>query len=858
MSTETGQDARTRISPEAASAMREAIAEAGGNEVFFAASMGPGGLVEAVRVCARGHEGAVPAIFEGLERRDVVIHNHPTGDLQPSDADLDLAIVYSHNGHGVYIVDNEISRVYVVVEAFRDKDRARLDAAELSRFLGPESRIAKVLPEYEERPQQEEMLEAISRAFNEDGIAVVEAPTGVGKTLAYLLPAIFWSVRNRERVVVSTRTINLQEQIVFKDIPLLQRCLDLKFSAVLVKGRSNYVCPRRLERALSEAALFGDEPDRAALETIAEWAEHTDDGSKSDLSFVPTRDVWERVCSEADTCTAAQCMATKGCFVTKARREIAKADIIVVNHHMLFSDLAIKKETGNFSSLAVLPAFERLILDEAHHIEDSATEYFGVEATLNGAQALLGRFQRKDRGRDRGLLMFIKARLVQEAPMLSPQDGEAILELIDNTLLPAVAACREALTAAFLALRSLCAEKCGQVGRDVKWRLTQEVLDDPELREIHAVYVLPAAEEVTRLAQHCSALHRLLKEIERGPNEEERPLAMEASQLQAYRDRLQRLANTIAEATDASLEENTVRWIEIDAEKDRIVRLVRCPLEVGLPLSEWVYPNLKTVAMTSATLTVQDDFGFLFKRIGLDLVKDREIKCAVLGTPFDFHEQALLGIPNDIATPESDRFLDDSIGCIREVLRITRGHAFVLFTSFYALNAAYSRLEEELRREGITPLKQGAEQRTKLLERFRSDASSVLFATDSFWEGVDVAGHALQCVILARLPFRVPTEPILQARTETIEDAGGNAFMDYIVPLAVIKFRQGFGRLIRRRSDRGTVIVLDSRILTKQYGKKFLKSLPDLRVVAAPRDEMLRELEGFYSAGKGLAHESGH
>ena len=858
MKTDTGQDARTRISAGAASAMRGAIEEAGGNEVFFAGSMNSSGLIEGVRVCARGHEGAVPAIFEGLDARDVVIHNHPTGDVHPSDADLELAIVYSHNGHGVYIVDNDVSRVYVVVEAFREKDRTRLDAAELARLLGPASRISEALPEYEERPQQEEMLEAISRAFNEDGMAVIEAPTGVGKTLAYLLPAVFWAVRNRERVVISTRTINLQEQIVFKDVPLLQRCLDLKFSAVLVKGRSNYVCPRRLERALSEASLFDDEADEAALRTISEWAARTEDGSKSDLSFVPTRDVWERVCSEADTCTAAQCMAAKDCFVTKARREIAKADLIVVNHHMLFSDLAIKKETGRFSSIAVLPAFERLILDEAHHIEDSATEYFGVEATQNGALALLGRFQRKDRGQDRGLLMFIKVRLVQEAPGLSHSEGEAILDLIDNTLLPGVSACREALTVAFQAVRSLCAEKCGQVGRDIKWRLTQGVLEDPQLREIHAVYVLPAAEELTRLAQHCSALHRLLSELEPGPNEVERPLAMEASQLQAYRDRLLRLANTMAEATDATLEANTVRWIEIDAEKSSIVRLVRCPLEVGKPLAEWVYPNLKTVAMTSATLTVQNEFDFLFKRIGLDLVVDRTIDCAVLGSPFDFRKQALLCIPNDIPTPDNDAFLDESIRCIREVLGVTRGHAFVLFTSFYALNAAYGRLEKHLRREGITPLKQGAAARTQLLERFRRDTSSVLFATDSFWEGVDVAGDALQCVILARLPFRVPTEPILEARTETIEQSGGNAFMDYIVPLAVIKFRQGFGRLIRRRTDRGVVVVLDSRVLTKQYGKKFLDSLPDVRVLTGPSEEILRELEGFHSAGEGLAHEPGH
>jgi len=447
--------------------------------------------------------------------------------------------------------------------------------------------------------------------------------------------------------------------------------------------------------------------------------------------------------------------------------------------------------------------------------------------------------------------MFIKVKLMQEAPNLSQRDADDILELIDNRLLPSLAVARAGLTTAFQAIRSFTAEKCGQVGRDIKWRLTQNVLDDPELREIHGVYVLPAVDELVKFGKHCSALHGLLTELDRPPGEEERPLAMEAAQLRAYRDRLLRLANTLTEATDATLAENTVRWIEIDAEKSNIVRLVRCPLEVGKPLAEWVYPNLKTIAMTSATLTVQNKFDFLFNRIGLNLVKERRIEQAILDSPFNFQEQALLGIPTDIVTPDNKAFLSESVECIREILRATRGHAFVLFTSFYALNSAYRELEDELREEGITPLKQGAEQRTQLLERFRKDSSSVLFATDSFWEGVDVPGDALQCVILARLPFRVPTEPILQARTEAIEQAGGNAFMDYNVPLAVIKFRQGFGRLIRRRSDRGAVAVLDSRILTKRYGKMFIDSLPDVRVVSGPSSEVTKELEAFYSVERG-------
>ena len=845
---EVGKEAQTRFGSAAIAFMRREITETGDREVFFAGGTASSGLIEEVRVCARGHRTAVNAIFEGLAPRDVVVHNHPSSDITPSDADIELAHIYSRNGHGVYIVDNEVNRVYVVIEPFREKDRHRLDAAALARRLSPSGALARNLPKYEVRPQQTQMMEMVSAAFNGDGMAVIEAPTGVGKTVAYLLPAIEWALKNRERVVVSTRTINLQEQIVFKDIPILQKCVEQPFSAVLVKGRQNYLCPRRLERALSEATLFEDADSESILKAIAQWAEHTQDGSTSDLPFVPPREVWDRVCSEADTCPASQCQSTKNCFLARARREIAKADIIVVNHHMLFSDLAIKQEMGSFSSLAVLPAFERLILDEAHHVEDSATEYFGVDCTRLGALALLGRFVRRERGVERGLMPYIKIKLM-EARHVNMGDLDRIFGAIDNAVLPGLASARGALETAFDALRNVTAERCGQIGREIRWRLTEQVLEDPALREIHNVYVMPAAEEVSRLAKQCAGLAAMLREL-RPPEGEESPLAMELTQLNSYTERLLRLASALAEGTSAHLKENTVRWIEIDSQKASVIRIARCPLEVGKPLAEWVYPNLSTVVMTSATLSVEKSFDFLFQRIGLDSVVGRDVQCALLDSPFDYQQQAVLCVPGEGPLPDSPSFNEYCSELIDEVVRITQGHAFILFTSFSALNTVHNRLEKRLRSRGITALKQGSANRTTLLERFREDVSSVLFATDSFWEGVDVAGEALQCVIVPRLPFRVPTEPILQARAEAIDARNGNAFMEYTVPLAVIKFRQGIGRLIRRRSDRGSVVVLDSRILTKRYGRAFLESLPPMRVVTGARTETLEALRRFHSGTK--------
>lgn len=826
--------------------MRQEIQETGGREVFFAGALNAQGLVERVRVCARGSDAAVPAFFEGLQPRDVILHNHPTGGIEPSNPDLEVASICGNNGHGVYIVDNLVNRVYVVVEPFLDKEVNKLDPVNLAAVFRPNSKMARVLPQFEVRPQQTEMMEIVARAFNHDGMAVIEAPTGVGKTLAYLLPAVEWSVSNRERIVISTRTINLQEQIALKDVPLLRQCLDRKFSAVLVKGRQNYLCRRKLARALSEATLFEEDDNQAGLKALAAWAEKTEDGSRSDLPFMPSRDVWESVCSEVDTCSGSRCPTAKTCFVMRARREVAKADLIIANHHILFSDLNVKKDIGDFSSLAVLPAYRRVIFDEAHSIEDSATEYFGIEATRNGAYALLGRFQRRERVHEHGLLPFIKAKLIKEIRWLRPDDKESLLDLIDNQLLPGVAGLREALNTAFNALRSLAAEKCGQIGRDIKWRLTDKELADPELREIHAVYVLPAVEEIRTFMTQCNVLLERLKRVKPAPEDLETPFLTEAMELQGYRARLETMAAALSEATSQELQSNTVRWIEIDSADARIVRVVRCPLDVGQCLADWVYGNLKTVVMTSATLTVQQSFDYLFSRIGLNLVDRDRIETAVLSSPFNFDRQALLCIAGDIASPEDKRYLEETVDAVRHVLGITRGHALVLFTSFYAMDFVHRRLETELQKNGITPLKQGGAARTQLLDRFRKDIASVLFATDSFWEGIDVAGEALQCVIVPKLPFRVPTEPIQQARAEAVDAAGGNSFMTYTVPQAVIKFRQGFGRLIRRRSDRGTIVVLDRRILTKYYGRVFLDSLPGVPVVKGVRTQVFKALEEFY------------
>lgn len=841
-----GESILKRITRAAADVLQEQITEADGREVFFAGTLDEQGMVGAVRALARGHAEAVPALFTQLNRHEVVLHNHPSGNLAPSEADLELAALYSAQGHGVYIVDNAATRAYVVVEPFTPKKKALLNARELVREFSADSGLAKNIEGFELRPQQVKMAEAIIEAFNNDTIAIVEAPTGVGKTMAYLLPALQWALRNKERIVISTRTINLQEQIIGHDLPLLQKCMEGSFNACLVKGRSNYLCRRKMEHAFAEISLFDDETGAGQLRAITAWGEETRVGSLAELHFVPDRTIWEKVCCEADMCAGGNCRHFQTCFFMAARKEMARADLLVVNHHMLFADIAVKKELGDFTGAAVLPKYGRVIFDEAHSIEDAATEYFGVNATRAGTQKTLGRLLRIEMQNERGLIPFLKLKLMRNCPQVTTDEYETFVALIDNQLRPALMLTSEALDDAFTGLRAYTAEAAGQMGREIKWRLTPDILAQTELRQLHDEVVMPAVRNLRALVRLCETLLEKLTTIKPYDPEDESPVIMEIMELTSSIRRMQLIADALGECTADTLKDNTVRWIEIDAKFEKNVRIARCPLAVGEPLAEWVYKNLDTVIMTSATLAVQKKFAYFKNRVGLDLLDEDKVNTVLINSPFDYAKQAVLCIPTDTPPPSATDFLEVSVESIRRILAVTKGHAFILFTSFYALDFAYRKLEEELREQGITPLCQGKATRSQLLDEFRKDPASVLFGTDSFWEGVDVAGAALQCVIVTRLPFRVPSEPVLEARAQAIEQAGGNAFMQYSVPQAIIKLRQGFGRLIRRRTDWGAVVILDNRIVTKYYGRTFIASLPALPVVRGESEVVWNALEEFY------------
>ncbi len=835
------------LAPKAITQMQEAIAEAQGNEVFFVGYTEEDLIVYVVDAIARGNEIAVPAVLEIARDADVVIHNHPSGYLSPSNADLQIAISLDDYSVAFYIVNNRVDDIYVVVEPFKKKETKELNLPELVQLLEPGGPISYRLPNYEIRSQQQQMIENVAKAFNENKISLIEAGTGTGKSLAYLIPAIHWALQNKERVIISTNTINLQEQLIKKDIPFLQNALNLNFKAVIVKGKSNYVCLRKIKDINQERDLYSDEEDREELDSLVEWAGSTKEGSKADLSYIPKDTTWEKIAAESDTCTRSKCPYFRECFVNKARREATRAQILVVNHHLLFADLALRYQIQGVAQAAILPPYERIIFDEAHHLENVATNYFGSRITRAGIIRLLSRLYREHKGKNRGYLPRVLHKM-SRSKTVTLSLHKSIEEYINQRLVPDLHS-----------LNNMTNDLCDDLSRqmqlgfgndyshEIKVRLTLE--NRNRLLESTAMDN-PLSDYLLMLRSFSTKIYRLIEKLDAVAKDSGDDWTSLITDIRAQADRL----TIIAEDLDSILfgkDQETIRWLEMrPSTRGRTsLRFLQSPLDVSEMMNQAVYEPFGTVIMTSATLTVDQKFEFISKRIGLTQYNDpSRITELNLPAPFEYENQVLLGIPVDTPQQFQKDYVPFLANFIFKSLATSKGHAFVLFTSYGILEQVYRKLAESLDMVGLTVLKQGTLNRHELLTRFRKTPHSVLFATNSFWEGVDVIGKALQLVIITKLPFQVPNEPIVEARYEAIEQAGGNPFMEHSLPVAVIKLRQGFGRLIRSRTDRGAVLILDNRIIKKGYGKHFLRSLPRCYTITSDQDSLLSELETFFKS----------
>jgi ATP-dependent DNA helicase DinG len=645
-------------------------------------------------------------------------------------------------------------------------------------FFAPGGALSRSHPAYEFRRGQLQMAEAVEQAITERRHLLAEAGTGTGKTLAYLLPAI----RSGKRVIVSTGTKNLQEQLFGKDIPFLEQVLfpnqEGKLRVCYMKGRNNYLCRQKLYD-LKNQPILRELAEIDQYRAIAEWEEQTQTGDRAEISGLPESSaLWHKIDARSDACTGQKCRQFDRCFITEMRRRALESDLIIVNHHLFFADLSIKRAAGSAPDAGVLPEAGIVIFDEAHELEDIAGSYFGVSVSNLRFDEL---------ARD------IETTLRQRQTLLA-------------TIVSACANLRERSQFFF----GLIPAGEGRFAFSNRREFLEENGDE---------YI-----------SIMNALTRVIGELE---GIREKP--EEVFQFTRRAEELRVQLSFILESKDR----NTVFWIERrgglgrGSSGTRIVSLQATPIDVSQLLRQTLFENFDTAVLTSATLAVSGGFEYIQRRLGLD-----HSRALIVPSHFDYSRQALLYVPPDLPDPRSDQFASRAAKAMRRVLEITRGRAFCLFTSYSQMQDIYERLLGELE---YPMLIQGSAPRNALLEEFRTTPNAVLFATSSFWQGVDVQGEQLSCVIIDRLPFAVPNDPVVAARIAAIAQEGGNAFMEYQVPGAVIALKQGFGRLIRSLQDRGLLVLLDNRIHRQRYGRVFLESLPNYGVVNG-----LADVERFF------------
>jgi DNA polymerase-3 subunit epsilon/ATP-dependent DNA helicase DinG len=778
----------------------------------------PGKTLQALNRAARGSRWPLRTTFQQAERSQA--YGAPVGSIGAQLRAKGLI------GDTVLPVRAPVGQPLIPVDC-----RTALDVDELATMLEEDGSLARSFPGFEYRPEQVEMLRATAVAFNQSSHLMVEAGTGVGKSIAYLLPAVYWAVQNGERVVVSTNTINLQEQLSGKDLPDLRPYLPFEVRSAVLKGRNNYLCRRRLDTFQNRREL--SDVELQVLAKVLVWLPNTVTGDRTEL-FMPDlreRGVWPQICSDADTCSAERCVHRREgtCFFYRARAAAENAHVVIVNHALLLSDVATENR--------VLPQYNYLIVDEAHHLESATTHQLGYSVTYQGLASLLARIG-LDEATAGGYLQDVMGHCRDRVPReILYELGEGVAQVHDLN-----GQVVNGLLDLFDHLKMFVAEQGGDRGQyDYRVRLSRSVRLLPEWEQIEAVWerlsgkVQAALEELTRVVD---LLGTQQKARIPGYDDLVQDGAGLCRQLGTAHGRLE----SILTQPDSG----EITWVQARSQRDEIT-LWSAPLRVGHLVEQHLLWPKEAVIFTSATLRTNGDFSFIRERLGAADADELAV-----GSPFDYESQVLLCFPTDIPEPNQPYYQKTVNESLYELARATQGRMLVLFTSYSQLRAVNSAISRPLAERGITVYAQGqGASRSQLLENLRTVPKAVLLGTRSFWEGIDVPGEALSCLAIVKLPFAVPSDPIFAARSEDMDDP----FRDYAVPDAILRFRQGFGRLIRTKADRGAVVMMDRRLQTKRYGEMFVRSLPSCTTVHGPLTQLPRQAALWIDKGIDPASE---
>lgn len=806
------------------------IAQHHGDEVFFVAWVDREGIVSECEAIAFGNQEAVPApISEGL-KGDLVIHNHPSGDLRASNPDINIASLLATKKLGFYIVDNTCSEVNIV---YKPKNRVFLSETQLLSIFKKNGALEEFMGFYEERPEQEQLVQKITSAINENTVLLAEAGTGTGKSLSYLIPTALWAVMSQKSVFISTHTINLQNQIVQKDADIvsaiIERITGQKVNFAVLVGKSNYLCLKALDELLHDSdknqLLFDDmEHINNQLNLISIWAEKTEDGLRGNIPEKISSDLWEEISAATPNCPRRECPFYTDCFYFKARMAAEASHILIGNHALLLA--AIDDEQG---FLSTIPHFSGIILDEAHTLPMITLQAMAESFSFGSIMWRLNRLYRQKRNKEFGHLSLLRDRSGLDR---SPELADLYHKITMNILSIA-----QHMNKRELFLRDLLQDKV-----EISTEITGELLSKEPWITVRQT--LTGLFEDIRVLE--SDMAKLLEKFQEQDNESItgilRTLDIHTNGLHAMRQTFEKIFNNL----DA--DNIAVKQMEFS---NTAINFSAGPASIEDYLTKFIFRPKEFTILSSATLSVNNNFDFFKEGIGLNYMEKDHIDQIILPTPFNYQEQMEIFVVNEQFLTYGKQE-EEKLELVREAILAVGGGALLLFTSYRAMDKAYQALAEDFSQNGLHPLRQGEYSREYLINTMRAKDYSVLFGTSSFWEGVDIQGDHLRFVIIDKLPFDNPFNPLIKAISRLYEEKGRNPFNDFSVPRAVLKYKQGIGRLIRSKKDRGILLVLDSRIFSKNYGKNFIQAAkPANSFYLAPRD-ILTRIKTFFNINNNL------